>query len=87
MAGTGPIIRASFSGASIRIEIPAPELDAWCSSEQVGISAEICGSDAVSLRVVIEKDFRCLDLAVVEDQSDTFDNPLGKHSNCELGLT
>lgn len=36
-----------------------------------------------SLQILIEKDFRCLDDRVEEDQSDMFENPLAEHLNCE----
>src|SRR5262245_51805082 len=71
----------SLADALIRVEVPEPDLAGWCSSDQVGLSAEVFVSHGTSLQVLIEKDFRCLDPRVPEDQSDTFDNPL-EHLSC-----
>lgn len=86
MSSTRSTIHASLEGANVRIEVPKNDLIAWCSSEAVGISAEIYLQNAEPLRVLIEKDFRCLDSRLSEDQSDMFANPAETHSNCEPRL-
>ena len=69
-------IAVSLAGTIIRVEVPESDLAGWCSSDEVGLSAEVWVSPETALQVLIEKDFRCLDPRVPEDQSDTFDNPL-----------
>src|SRR3954451_14379732 len=78
----GMKIAASFESSVIRITIPQPELFGWCQSDQVGLSAELTAGDGLVLRILIEKDFRCLDGEVSEDQSDTFENPAVQHTGC-----
>jgi hypothetical protein len=48
----------------------------------VGISADVDVSLGKKLDVLIEKDFRCLDPLVAEDQSDAFENPLEARVVC-----
>lgn len=69
-------IAVSLLATVIRVDVLEPDLAGWCSSDQVGLSAEVVVSHGTSLQVLIEKDFHCLDPRVPEDQSDTFDNPL-----------
>src|SRR5262245_45412870 len=76
-------IDATLGDSIIRIDVPEKELARWCASDQVGLSAEIPLPDGAPLEILIEKDFRCLDPLVPEDQSDTFDNPLARHAACE----
>ncbi len=71
-----------FSGGVVSISMPAGRLTAWHSSNQVGISAAVPVDSDKMLDILIEKDFRCLDEGIHEDQSDTFDNPLTVHANC-----
>jgi hypothetical protein len=77
-------ISASLAGTILRIGVPAQDLATWCSSDQVGLYAEIPLPEARVLQVLIEKDFRCLDGRNSEDQADTFENPLSEHLNCEM---
>jgi hypothetical protein len=44
------------------------------------VSRSVCQDK--TLQLLIEKDFRCLDEGVPEDQSDTFENPLTAHLSC-----
>lgn len=73
---------AAFSGGTVTIAVPRAKLTDWYSSEQVGISAAIPLQGDEILEVLIEKDFRCLDPLVREDQSDAFENPLIAHVSC-----
>lgn len=82
-SSAGATISAVLEGATIRIGVPAEELATWCASDQVGMSSEISLPGAGVLSVLIEKDFRCLDVRVTEDQSDTFKNPMDEHPGCE----
>lgn len=82
-SATSAGIGATLCGSIIRIDVPARDLARWCASDQVGLSAEIWLPESAPLEILIEKDFRCLDPLVPEDQSDTFDNPLAQHVVCE----
>jgi hypothetical protein len=47
----------------------------WASSDQVGIEGEQPVDDQTSLRILIEKDFACID-ATDEQNAVTFPHPL-----------
>ena len=81
----GTAISAWLSDHVIHVEVPGRDLEVWGASNQVGLSAEISVPGETPLQVLIEKDFRCLDPRVSEDQADTFDNPLEAHPSCEAG--
>jgi uncharacterized protein DUF7009 len=63
-----------YAGNKVTILIPADQANAWCVSDQVGISEDISLGDVGSLALLIEKDFACLDRSE-EDNQDTFANP------------
>lgn len=81
-----------FADGIVSVAVPARQITDWHSTDQVGISAavDVYQSDlhlgdvrsGTKLEVLIEKDFRCLDVDVVEDQSDMFENPLRAHVVC-----
>ena len=72
----------SFADGLVSVVVPARRLTAWYSPDQVGMSAEIHLRPGKVLEVLIEKDFRCVDERLSEDQSDTFENPLGAPLSC-----
>lgn len=73
---------ASFGDGVLSVAVPAQQLNAWYSPDQVGMSTEIPVRQGKILEVLIEKDFRCIDDQGSEDQSDTFDNPLAASVSC-----
>jgi hypothetical protein len=75
-------VGAVFSEGVVSISVPEDQLTAWHSSSQVGISAAVEVYPGMELEVLVEKDFRCLDVSVLEDQSDMFENPLDAHVVC-----
>ena len=78
-------VSVSLAGFVVRVKVPAGNLAEWCDSEEVGISADLPVPGDLPLSLLIEKDFRCLDPEISEDQSDTFDNPQERHASCEPG--
>lgn len=69
------VVCTSFEDNCLKISIPAAHADEWISSDSVGIeSAQSIGDNNV-LRILIEKDFACLEKRAGEDDSDTFKNP------------
>jgi hypothetical protein len=73
---------ARFDGDRIEVAIPHAVARSWAESEQVGIEAEqaLAGGDA--LRLLIEKDFKCLAPRSGEDDSDAFPNPGTESGSC-----
>jgi hypothetical protein len=75
-------VSASFVGDVLSVSIPVGQLAAWHSSEQIGIDAEVEANPGVTLAILVEKDFRCVDEDVLEDQSDSFEHPLTAGGTC-----
>lgn len=75
-------IGACFSDGVVSVSVPKEQIAVWHSSDQVGIRAAVDVEPGTTLQVLIEKDFRCIDEGVEEDQSDAFANPLGIPQSC-----
>jgi hypothetical protein len=65
---------ASFEGDRIEVALPRAQAQAWATSDEVGISAEQALEHG-SLRLLIEKDFRCLAPREGEEDDDAFPHP------------
>jgi hypothetical protein len=61
---------AALQGNFIRVKLPRTEVKQWIETDQTGIEAT-----QGSLRVLVEKDFKCLHRDSQED-ADAFPNPL-----------
>ncbi len=72
---------AHFDGQSIEVRLPAAAVDAWAGDEsEVSIDAEQALAEG-SLRILVEKDFACLQPRAGEDESDMFAHPdTGAHT-------
>ncbi len=68
-------IAAHFENGEILIKIPVRLVDPWGKSDQVGIESIQSMGEGMGLRIVIEKDFQCLQPRPEEDESDNFPNP------------
>jgi hypothetical protein len=68
-------ISARFENDEIAIVIPERAARDWTSTETVGLETEQFGSDVQSLRIVVEKDFECLDRPDDPDRADAYPNP------------
>ena len=75
-------VSASLRGKEVNIAIPAAEASRWANTAQVGIEQIQIVGMGMDLRIVIEKDFRCLQPRLEEDESDNFPNP--ETSVCNL---
>ena len=72
----GPGVSATFEGGRIIVSVPRTMARQWAAGDQVGLE----GSQPVgagSLRILIEKDFECMDAAPGESQADAFPTPRG----------
>jgi hypothetical protein len=67
-------LQASFENGKITMFIPVGFAKNWFDEERVGFENEVEVVPGVSLKLLLEKDFVCLD-ASEEDQSDNFPNP------------
>lgn len=68
-----PTIR--FTGREIQAHLPQSAVDRWAGSDEVGIESSQPISEAKHLRLIIEKDFRCLKPRSEEDEHDNFPHP------------
>ena len=68
-------LRADMKGNTITVSMPETMKREWVATETVGYRTDMPLGDGKSLFILIEKDFKCLDGEVLEDQSDNFDNP------------
>jgi hypothetical protein len=73
--------RARFDGDRIEVALPHAIARIWIESDQVGIEAEQA-SPTGTLRLLIEKDFKCLAPRPGEDDSDAFPNPDAGTGSC-----
>lgn len=69
------IIEAKFEDSSIQILIPTHLGNQWATSDQVGIEYFKDLEDEKQLRILVEKDFKCLTIRQHEDESDAFPHP------------
>ncbi len=68
-------ISANFINGNITVHIPQHLLTEWTTSNLVSLDYNMpLGSDKY-LYILLEKDFKCIDAVVTEDQSDYFENP------------
>jgi len=63
-------LSATFENGRITLQIPREMINELVSTDQVGFSG-----NTGTLKLLIEKDFTCLD-STIEDQSDNYPNPL-----------
>lgn len=61
---------ASFDATGIVVQLARAEGEAWCSSDVVGITAEVG-----PVQLLIEKDFACLKPRPGEDPSEMYPHP------------
>ena len=69
-------LRATFEDNCLRVFVPGNQAEQWANSNRVGIEFEQPLRNDKFLRILIEKDFACLDERLGEDQSDAFPHPL-----------
>ncbi len=65
----------TFQVAHLDVLLPTAEGRDWARTDKVGIYSE----ESWGLKLAIEKDFKCLDPRLDEDESDAFENPHGTH--------
>ena len=67
--------RALLTPRAVIVQVPLEAVTRWASSDQIGIEGEQAVDNQTSLRILIEKDFACID-GTDEQNVDTFPNPL-----------
>ena len=77
----GTEVEADYTNNTLTIRVPRTMANDWATTDLVGLSAEQKIAENVSLHLIIEKDFACLNPRGEED-SDTFEHPLTGQTNC-----
>ena len=67
--------RAGFTAGGVLVQVPLEMGLRWASGNEIGIEGEQPAGEQTRLRVLVEKDFACLD-GTKEQNFDTFPNPL-----------
>ena len=67
---------ADLSENKITMHIPVAIAEAFINTDAVGFQQEQLLGNERKLFLLFEKDFKCIDGEVLEDQSDNFENPL-----------
>ncbi|MEA2709740.1 MAG: hypothetical protein QOF78_2341 [Phycisphaerales bacterium] len=68
-------ISARFEDQRIVIRVPQDVMERWATTGQVSIDAQQRTRAGRDLRILIEKDFECIDPPTGESQEDTYPNP------------
>lgn len=68
-------INATYDDKCIVVRVPREQAELWTSSNQVGIEGEQALENGKFLRILIEKDFACLDHRENEDEVDAYPHP------------
>jgi hypothetical protein len=68
-------MRATFANGTVEIRLPEKAALSWCGSDEVTLSGQQAAAADAELRIVVEKDWRCLTAREGEDESDHFENP------------
>ncbi len=69
-------LSAGFANGTVSMYVPEKMVAEWVSTETVGYSHHLDIGEGKQLFLLLEKDFKCIDSSVEEDQSDNYDNPL-----------
>lgn len=75
---------AVFDGGRITVFVPKRQAGDWARTNQIGIEAEKMIDDAKMLRILIEKDFSCLEPRTGEEDADTFGHPFESQAENQI---
>ena len=70
-------LKATVRPGAIIVQVPPEVVMRWASTDQIGIEGQQPVDNQTSLRILIEKDFACID-GTDEQNADTFSNPLAR---------
>jgi hypothetical protein len=69
-------ITAGYENNVITISVPRAEAKHWTDTDEVGLNGEQNIGTNHCLKILVEKDFACLERRAGEDDADTFPHPL-----------
>lgn len=68
-------LTATFVGVKITMHVPPDMVREWATTEKVGYSNTLDTGNGREMFLLLEKDFKCIDAPVHEDQSDNYEHP------------
>lgn len=71
----GETMSAQLNDNAITLMVPQHLLQQWASTNLVSLEYNLPVNNENNLYLLLEKDFKCIDAVVTEDQSDYFENP------------
>ncbi|OJW85225.1 MAG: hypothetical protein BGO69_06295 [Bacteroidetes bacterium 46-16] len=69
-------LAAAFADNRITLLVPDAIREEWVHTDVVGYNNNMDIGEGKKLYLLLEKDFKCIDAEVLEDQSDNYENPL-----------
>lgn len=72
-----PGIKLEHGG--VHLSLPRQQVQQWADTDQTGFDHELSNPDGSVLKILVEKDFKCLTQRD-EDETQAFDNPLAGHN-------
>jgi len=75
LSASASVPSASHNHGGLVLTLPRELAEQWANSEQTGITHSQSLGDGSDLRIVVEKDFRCLQPRPEEDEADNFPHP------------
>jgi hypothetical protein len=76
---------AGFQGGKLLVLLPRDVVARWASSDEVAIAAVQSIGENASLKILVEKDFECIEAPADEPQDDAFRRPQDNPVTCALG--
>ncbi len=72
----GKSLDASFTDQKLTLFVPSKIMHQWTTTDITGFNYDLPVGEGKILSLLLEKDFKCVDGEVTEDQSDYYDNPV-----------
>ena len=66
--------KGSIAPGSVVVQVPTADALRWALTNQIGMEGEQTIDSGTSLRILVEKDFACID-GFARQNADTFHNP------------
>lgn len=68
-------LQAEYLNCRVRVILPEDQVRDWASTPQVGLEGCQAVAEGELLRILVEKDFKCLEPRPGENEADRFPNP------------
>ena len=73
-ACTSGTFKISFESSVVMLQVPAVMCAEWTNTDLVGFEEEVATGKGETIRVLVQKDFKCLDGSDADDE-DAYPNP------------